>query len=95
MKVRRVIDPFTVRAGKSRLEWLTELVCAGMSNREIASDMGVSEETVKRYLRELYADKGIAQGFGVRRAKLIVQELPRFRVAGNPAESECAGERDE
>jgi hypothetical protein len=92
--VRRTIDPFTVRAGKGRLEWLLDSWSQGLCDREIAQEMGVSEETAKRYMRELYRSKGIDPTFRGRRARLIVGELEARKVAGNPADSECAGERE-
>lgn len=37
-----------------RYQELVQLICYGLSNREIAAEMEITENTVKTYIRELF-----------------------------------------
>ena len=66
------LDVFLVRAvcgtvlSQSRLErfgpklrWTTELAVQGLTNREIAMNLGMAEDTVRNYMREIFDLAGV------------------------------------
>ena len=59
----------TVMADKRRRK-VEEMLCLAMSNREMATELGIQTRTVKNYLNQMYREYGITSG--VRRVKLAV-----------------------
>ena len=54
------VPPVVTRSTLSAQETLVaELVCAGLSNKQIAARAGLSEHTVSSYLRRIYSKLGV------------------------------------
>lgn len=53
---------------------MVELVCQGMTNREVASNLFISVKTVQYHLTRVYARLGIRS-----RAELVGLQLPSTR----------------
>ena len=59
-----------------REQEVMELVLQGLSNREIADTLNVSENTVKKYVYDLFNKIGVSN-----RVELVLRALPRGRAA--------------
>ncbi len=60
---------------------VAELVSKGLSNKEVASQLFVTEKTVKFHLTNIYKKMGVKS-----RAQLIVWCLPHLEFVGSGAE---------
>ncbi len=65
---------------------VAELVTKGLSNKEVANQLFVTEKTVKFHLTNIYKKMNLKS-----RAQLIVWCMPHFSFAETPANSGNAG----
>lgn len=78
-------DVLTQKGLSNREAEVAELVTKGLSNKEVASQLFVTEKTVKFHLTNIYKKMNVKS-----RAQLIVWCMPHLTFAEEPAEAPAA-----
>jgi len=79
-------DALSQKGLSNRESEVAELVSKGLSNKEVASQLFVTEKTVKFHLTNIYKKMGVKS-----RAQLIVWCLPHLEfVSGSPEQNQNA-----
>src|SRR6187399_3152929 len=82
---RMLRDVLIQRGLSSREAEVAELVTKGLSNKEVANQLFVTEKTVKFHLTNIYKKMNVKS-----RAQLIVWCMPHLNFAEEPAETQAA-----